>query len=136
MFYSCIVVVGVIGQGWLAYALRAKLLQFFGFISYALYMFHQTVNGVMFGFLRHSEPTMTSLSDASLACASAMVAIGLAYASTRWFETPSDDSATKSRTTSRLHLFDSLRLSRQEELQLLARTAEGWQGEERPSPRL
>lgn len=88
LFYSAVIVVGVIGHGWLARVLRANWLQFFGAISYALYMFHQAVNGSMFGFLRHSAPSMISIADFVLTCASAVIATGLAYASTRWMEMP------------------------------------------------
>jgi peptidoglycan/LPS O-acetylase OafA/YrhL len=55
---------------------RNRFLIFTGLISYALYMYHQGVNGLVHGFLLGQAPSFASGIDA----AAVVLSIGLAYA--------------------------------------------------------
>jgi peptidoglycan/LPS O-acetylase OafA/YrhL len=87
-FYACILVVGVIGSGRLASILRSKSLIWFGFVSYALYMFHQTVNGLMHAFILNQSPQMLTCADFGVTVCSVALTITAAWLSTKYYETP------------------------------------------------
>ena len=87
-FYALVISIGVVNRGAIAPLLRSKILIFFGFISYALYMFHQTVNGLMHGFIFQHEPQMQSVAHFTVTSLSVAIAVGLAYLSSKYFEAP------------------------------------------------
>jgi peptidoglycan/LPS O-acetylase OafA/YrhL len=68
--------------------LRARILANIGLISYALYMYHQAVNGLMHGFLFNQEPKVTSIAELLVAIAVMAISIGLATLSYFYFELP------------------------------------------------
>jgi peptidoglycan/LPS O-acetylase OafA/YrhL len=85
-FYACVLIVGVIGSGRLASILRSKTLVWFGFVSYALYMFHQTVNGLMHAFVLDQPPQMLTWTDFRVTSCSVAIAILAAWLSTKQYE--------------------------------------------------
>ena len=87
-FYACILIVGVIGSGRLASILRSRLLIWFGFVSYALYMVHQTVNGLMYAFVIDAPPQMVTWANFGLTSCSVVLAICAAWLSTTYYEGP------------------------------------------------
>lgn len=88
LFYSAVIVWGVLGGGVFARLLRNRFLLFFGLISYPLYMVHQAVNGTLHGFISHQAPTLASMSDFLIACTSFIIATILATLSTRYYDGP------------------------------------------------
>jgi peptidoglycan/LPS O-acetylase OafA/YrhL len=85
-FYACILIISVVGSGRLAAILRSKTLVWFGFVSYALYMFHQTVNGLMHAFILSQPPQMLTWTDFSVTSCSVVLAILAAWLSTTQYE--------------------------------------------------
>ena len=67
---------------------RNTILAKIGLISYALYMYHQTVNGLLHGIIFGREPKITEWSHLLVAVAVVTVSIGLATLSYIYFETP------------------------------------------------
>jgi peptidoglycan/LPS O-acetylase OafA/YrhL len=67
---------------------RNTILAKIGLISYALYMYHQTVNGLLHGIIFGREPKITEWSHLLVAVAVVTVSIGLATLSYVYFETP------------------------------------------------
>jgi peptidoglycan/LPS O-acetylase OafA/YrhL len=69
-------------------ALRSKLLGGFGLISYALYMYHQAVNGVLHGFIFNQAPKVADLPQLAVSLLVIALAIGLATLSYFFLERP------------------------------------------------
>ena len=69
-------------------ALRWPVLAWFGLISYALYMYHQSINGMVHAFLFDQEPKITDWRHWIAAAFIMLISIGLAKLSYDWFETP------------------------------------------------
>jgi len=67
---------------------RNTILAKIGLISYALYMYHQTVNGLLHGIIFGREPKIAEWSHLLVAVAVVTVSIGLATLSYIYFETP------------------------------------------------
>lgn len=72
--------------GWLARAAAHRLLVFFGGISYAVYMFHEPVSGLLHGFVFRRAPSVASTSAVAITALSAVVTVALATLSHRTFE--------------------------------------------------
>ncbi len=68
--------------------LSARALVFFGVISYALYMYHPAINGLLFGIFYGRAPILASFGQAALTACVIAVSIGLAWLSTWYFEMP------------------------------------------------
>ncbi len=68
--------------------LRTKVLTGIGLISYALYMYHQAVNGLMHGFIFNQEPHISTVTELLVAFAVMAIAVGLATLSYVYFERP------------------------------------------------
>lgn len=68
--------------------LSARVLVFFGVISYALYMYHPAINGLLFGIFYERAPILGSSGQAAVAVAVIAVSIALAWLSTWYFEMP------------------------------------------------
>ena len=68
--------------------LSAPLLRHLGRISYALYLLHQPVAGVLHGLIRDARPDIGGVAPVAVTLLSMIVSIGLAAASWRWIERP------------------------------------------------
>jgi peptidoglycan/LPS O-acetylase OafA/YrhL len=69
-------------------ALRSKLLAGFGLISYALYMYHQSINGVLHGFIFNQAPKVANLAQLAVSVLVIALAVGLATLSYFFLERP------------------------------------------------
>lgn len=67
---------------------RSPLLGFFGRISYALYLIHQPVAGLLHGLVLGSAPDVETAPQIAVTALSFAVSVGLAAASWKWFESP------------------------------------------------
>lgn len=67
---------------------RSPTLYFFGQISYALYLIHQPVSGLLHGFLLGSRPDIATPLQWAVSLLAAAVSIGLAHLSWRFIEEP------------------------------------------------
>jgi peptidoglycan/LPS O-acetylase OafA/YrhL len=66
----------------------SSLLAKLGLISYGLYMYHQSINGLMHGLVFNQEPTVSNLPHLLAALAVDAIAIGVAALSYVYLETP------------------------------------------------
>lgn len=62
---------------------RSPVLRFFGLISYALYLFHQPVAGVLHGLVLDAAPDIGTPARVGVGCLAALLSVGLATMS--WF---------------------------------------------------
>jgi peptidoglycan/LPS O-acetylase OafA/YrhL len=69
-------------------ALRNRFLCHMGLISYALYMYHQAVNGLLHGLLLQHAPRIANLKEFAVACLVLVTAVALAELSRRFYERP------------------------------------------------
>jgi peptidoglycan/LPS O-acetylase OafA/YrhL len=67
---------------------RAPWLRYFGQISYALYLVHQPVSGLLHGLLLNGAPDVATPAQIAVTILSAGVSVALAAASWRWLESP------------------------------------------------
>jgi peptidoglycan/LPS O-acetylase OafA/YrhL len=67
---------------------KSKILSFFGLISYALYMYHQSVNGLVHAYLFGNEPVVNSWVQFWASLIVMTIAVGLATLSYFWMERP------------------------------------------------
>jgi peptidoglycan/LPS O-acetylase OafA/YrhL len=67
---------------------RSPTLRFFGRISYALYLIHQPVAGILHSLILGSRPDIGTLAQAGVTVAALAASIGIAYASWIFFESP------------------------------------------------
>jgi peptidoglycan/LPS O-acetylase OafA/YrhL len=67
---------------------RNSILAKIGLISYGLYMFHQSINGLVHGLLFNQEPTIRTPEHLLAAIAVIALATGLATISYIYFESP------------------------------------------------
>lgn len=67
---------------------RSPVLVYFGQISYALYLMHQPVSGILHGVLLDSEPDIGSVPQFAVTVLAFAVSVGLAAASWKWLEAP------------------------------------------------
>jgi peptidoglycan/LPS O-acetylase OafA/YrhL len=89
--------------------LRTKVLTGIGLISYALYMYHQAVNGLMHAFIFNQEPRISTVADLLVAFAVMAIAVGLATLSYIYFERPIRRLAQRVSYSSKLSQGASLR---------------------------
>jgi peptidoglycan/LPS O-acetylase OafA/YrhL len=75
-------------EPWLGSLLRAPVLVWLGKLSYAIYICHQAVSGVVHGVLRHSVPLMRVPSDTVVTIFALLVTLSIAALSFRFVETP------------------------------------------------
>lgn len=67
---------------------RSRLLRYFGQISYALYLVHQPVSGLLHGALLNGTPDIGSMPQIAVTILAFAVSVALAAASWRWLEQP------------------------------------------------
>ena len=68
--------------------LRSRVLVWFGNLSYAIYMFHEGVSGVLYGLFRSGPPEIRTPSDAWITLMALCATLLLALLSYRFFEGP------------------------------------------------
>lgn len=73
---------------WYRRALSVKALVFTGAISYALYMYHPAINGLLHGLVFGDEPRVDDLKHGLVAMFVIALSVLLAWLSTRYFERP------------------------------------------------
>jgi len=87
--YSTFVLIAFLGtEPGLGRVLGSPILVWFGQLSYGIYMFHQAVSGLLYGFLRHGAPKIRTLSDVGITLAALGITLALAALSYRFFEAP------------------------------------------------
>jgi len=67
---------------------RSPVLRYFGQISYALYLVHQPISGLLHGLLLNSVPDIATPAQIGVTLVSVVVSIGVAAASWKWLESP------------------------------------------------
>jgi peptidoglycan/LPS O-acetylase OafA/YrhL len=67
---------------------RSPLLRYFGQISYALYLVHQPISGLLHGILLDSTPDVGSLPQLAVTLLAFAASVGVAAASWKWLERP------------------------------------------------
>jgi peptidoglycan/LPS O-acetylase OafA/YrhL len=67
---------------------RSPVLRYFGQISYALYLVHQPISGLLHGLLLNSVPDIGTPAQVGVTLASVAISIGVAAASWKWLESP------------------------------------------------
>lgn len=67
---------------------RSPALRYFGRISFALYLVHQPVSGLMHGLILNSRPDIATLPQVAVSLLSLAVSVAIAGASWRWIEHP------------------------------------------------
>jgi peptidoglycan/LPS O-acetylase OafA/YrhL len=85
----------LVGDGLYRMFLRNRFLVGIGLISYAWYMYHQAINGLVHGLLFRHAPLISTYSQFAVACLVLAVSAGLAAISTRYFEQPFRDLARR-----------------------------------------
>ena len=88
MYGAMILIVSAWPEGRLSRLFRLRPLVQTGVISYAIYMYHQAVNGVMHAVVRHQEPRFTNLQDAAVTSVSIILVFALARISYVFLERP------------------------------------------------
>ena len=89
LFYLCVLLIAINHRSsLLSRVLRNRLLVGFGIISYAAYVFHQPMLGVVFGIFRGYLPRVTSVPDTGLTALALGLTVGLACFSWWYFEKP------------------------------------------------
>lgn len=87
LFYATLVLLVVIDrEGPLDRWLDWSFLRYFGMISYALYLFHQPVSGILHGLIRGREPEIRNWSDAGITALAFVVSVVLSHLSWHLFE--------------------------------------------------
>jgi peptidoglycan/LPS O-acetylase OafA/YrhL len=66
--------------------LRARVLRFFGSISYSLYLIHQIVLGVLHGIVYRREPRIEDSWGACVNGVAFVISVTLSYATFTWIE--------------------------------------------------
>jgi peptidoglycan/LPS O-acetylase OafA/YrhL len=87
--YAILILISVLdGDSPLARMFKSRFLIFTGLISYALYMFHQAVNGTLHMSVFHDEPRMNGWARFAVTCISVVIAFLISYASQVILERP------------------------------------------------
>jgi peptidoglycan/LPS O-acetylase OafA/YrhL len=87
--YGIVILLVVIKpQGLLNRLFQLKFLLLTGLLSYAIYMYHQAVNGLIQGFVLHQEPHLSNINDLIATIFSIFIVYGVATASYFWLERP------------------------------------------------
>lgn len=75
-------------DGWYRAMLRSPVLVHIGLISYAWYMYHQAVNGLLHGLFFQHSPTISNWKEFQVGCLVIVLSAALAALSTRFYERP------------------------------------------------
>jgi peptidoglycan/LPS O-acetylase OafA/YrhL len=87
--YSLFVLLAVaLPEGRISRSLSNPLLVWFGTLSYGIYMFHQAVAGLLYGFIRGSGPTIKTPTDVGITALAFVVTLAIASLSYYAFERP------------------------------------------------
>ena len=80
--YGSFLLLAVVDEDTLvARMLRSRVLQWFGVMSYGLYMFHQACSGMLHGLLRNGEPSMETAAGCGLTLLALVLTLIMATAS-------------------------------------------------------
>jgi len=87
--FSNLILIAFIGnEPFFKRILGSPMLVWMGRLSYGIYMFHQAVNGLVYGYVRHGPPQIRTIADAGITCASLCITLALAMLSYRFVEGP------------------------------------------------
>ncbi|HEY6966287.1 MAG TPA: acyltransferase [Burkholderiales bacterium] len=75
-------------EPWLVRCLESRPLVWFGQVSFAVYLLHQVVSGLVHGYLGHDQPQIRTLADAGFTLLALAITLALAALSYRWIEQP------------------------------------------------
>lgn len=88
-FYAVfILIVVILKEGPISYLMRTKVLVWFGKISFGLYLFHQTVWGVLFQFCLNKKPSLSSGMDVVVTMLAFIISTMLAWLALQLIELP------------------------------------------------
>lgn len=89
LFYVSVLLFAVTRQSsLLSRCLRNRPLMWLGSIAYGVYLMHEAVQGIVFGYLKHAAPGIYGWRDLPLALLSLAVTLAVARASWIYFERP------------------------------------------------
>ncbi len=89
LFYSALLLAVVSNTGgWLAGAMRLRLLGWLGGISYCVYLLHDAFNFFAHGILLHAEPKLYNLRQLGVSVLALLATLGVASLSWRFLEKP------------------------------------------------
>ena len=89
LFYACILLFAILRQdSWLSRSLRNRLLMWLGSIAYGVYLIHQAVQGLVFGYFGERAPGIWQWGDLKFVVISLGVTLAVAAISWQWFEKP------------------------------------------------
>jgi hypothetical protein len=87
--FSTLILIAFIGrEPFFERMLGSPVLVWLGRLSYGIYMFHQAVNGLVYGYVRHGLPQIRTIADSGITCASLCITLALAMLSYRFVESP------------------------------------------------
>ena len=89
LLYTCIMWVILEGESKKVKTfVSLRIFTYVGSISYAVYMFHQVINGLLHGFIFHSKPIISDLDTILVTCLSVLITVGISHFSLKYFENP------------------------------------------------
>lgn len=89
LFYALLLLIAISEQrGMIKAIANFAPLRKLGIVAYGVYLFHEGVNGIMFGLFFDTEPTISNIPEALTTVLSFGLTVLLAYVSWRFFEKP------------------------------------------------
>lgn len=87
--YSTLLLTVYLGtEPWLGRWLSSRVLVWFGQLSFAIYLLHQVMAGLVHGCIGNDQPKIATLADAGFTLVALALTLGLAALSYRYFEQP------------------------------------------------
>lgn len=89
IFYTCIIWIILEGKSKKVKSfISLQIFTYVGSISYAVYMFHQMINGLLFGSVLKTKPIITDVNSFLLTFLSIATTVVISHLSLRYFENP------------------------------------------------